>query len=568
MHSTSPRPWPRLRRGVALRLTVAIFVGFGAVAGPWSAPRAIAATAFSDVSGHPLATHIAWLVSAGITSGCTPTTFCPDAPVTREQMATFLVRATDPLPTSVDYFTDDETSTHELSINRLAAAGMTSGCGPGRFCPKANVRRGEMATFLVRTFGLPTTDGDYFVDDQISSHEANINRLAAAGVGSGCAAARFCPSATITRAEMAAFLHRAMGSRITPPPELGPTAWGLMGGYSAAQLADMGTRGVSVVMMTVDWTKAEPADGAFDAAYFARKRTELAEYEAAGFDVVLSYGLEHAPAWLLAKPNSRYVSQSGAVYTRSDEANFVFATELRTYAERYTARVFMELGGEFIAVRIGGGHWGELTYPQIRRTDGSVENNYWAYGTAAARTRPTGSWKPGDPSPNGEARQFLDWYLQSLTSFQNWQIAMVRRSFAGTIAPLYASWGMREGDFDKAVATNLNGSSAPERNGEVQGGFDHARHINAITDNNVAAWGTYGERPGTVSWLAGLAAARGFQVMAENSGHDTVAHMDDAILEARRFGASLFMWVRAETAYCRCDGFATIDDYEARITSP
>ena len=312
--------------------------------------------------------------------------------------------------------------------------------------------------------------------------------LPESGITSGCAHGRFCPDAGITRGQMAAFLHRAIGSRITPPPVLGPTAWGLMGGYSATQLTDMGTRGVSVVMMTVDWTKAEPSNGALDAAYFARKRTELAEYEAAGFDVVLSYGLEHAPAWLLAMPNSGFVNQDGAVYAGSDEANFVFATELRTYAERYTARVFSELGGEFLAVRIGGGHWGELTYPQIRRTDGSVENNYWAYGTAATRTRPRATGKPG-PITEWRGAPVPRLVPPEPDVFQNWQIAMVRRSFAGTIAPLYASWGMRDGDFDKAVArtsTALRPRSATASTGWLRPRASHQRDHH----DNVAAWGT------------------------------------------------------------------------------
>lgn len=352
-----------------------------------------------------------------------------------------------------------------------------------------------------------------------------------------------------------------------PPAPAGPTAWGMMGGYTGINLADLYRRGVRVVMVEMNWSTAEPSEGAFDGAYFQRKRVEIASYRAAGFSVVLNYGLHNAPGWLLSKQNARFVNQHGTVYTGSPEPNLVFAIHLRSYGERYTARVFKELGTDFFAVRIGGGHWGELTYPQIRRSDGQVENFYWGYGAAADATRPTGAWKPGQASPNNEARRFLDWYLQSLTDYQNWQIATVRRSFGGTIAPLYASWGMRAGDFDKAVATNLNGTSPAESNGETVAGFDHARHIRSITTGNVAVWATWGEKQGTISWLASLAAGKGFRTFAENSGHDSVAQMDTAMSEARRNAIQLFMWVRAETAYCQC-GWATIDDYAARIASP
>ena len=57
-------------------------------------------------------------------------------------------------------------------------------------------------------------------------------------------------------------------------------------------------------------------------------------------------------------------------------------------------------------------------------------------------------WRPGDPSPRGEARKFLGWYLDMLTRYQNWQVRALRRSYDGPVAMLYASWGMRPGDFD------------------------------------------------------------------------------------------------------------------------
>jgi hypothetical protein len=40
-------------------------------------------------------------------------------------------------------------------IERLAAEDITSGCGQGNYCPDAVVSRGEMAVFLSRAFSLP-----------------------------------------------------------------------------------------------------------------------------------------------------------------------------------------------------------------------------------------------------------------------------------------------------------------------------------------------------------------------------------------------------------------------------
>lgn len=92
----------------------------------------------------------------GITEGCNPPTndqFCPDQTMTRGQMAAFLARAFDFAPTDEDFFVDDEGHLFERAINRMAAEGVTQGCNPpanDRFCPDDPVTRGQMATFLTR----------------------------------------------------------------------------------------------------------------------------------------------------------------------------------------------------------------------------------------------------------------------------------------------------------------------------------------------------------------------------------------------------------------------------------
>ena len=168
------------------------------------------ANPFTDIGSSAFRADILWLYSAGITGGCAATKFCPRSGVTREQMASFLVRALKLPATNRDFFTDDETSGHEADINRLAASGITGGCAPGRFCPRAGVTREQMASFLARAFKLAASPTDYFNDDNSSIHEGDINRLARSGITGGCAAGRYCPSASVTREQMAAFLHRAL----------------------------------------------------------------------------------------------------------------------------------------------------------------------------------------------------------------------------------------------------------------------------------------------------------------------------------------------------------------------
>jgi hypothetical protein len=168
------------------------------------------AEGFIDIASSLFRNDILWLAASGITSGCGGDYFCPKTNVTRGQMAAFLDRGLELDPTSADFFTDDESSIFEANINRLAAANITKGCTATTFCPDATITREQMAAFLDRALDLPPTNTDFFTDDTSSIFEASINRLAASGITSGCTASTFCGKALVTREQMAAFLHRAL----------------------------------------------------------------------------------------------------------------------------------------------------------------------------------------------------------------------------------------------------------------------------------------------------------------------------------------------------------------------
>jgi hypothetical protein len=194
--------------------------------GPWSGWSETATplappNRFIDDDGSVFETDIEWLAAGGVTKGCNPPVndmFCPEAPVTRGQMAAFLVRALALTDRLDDPFVDDDGSIFEADIEKLAAAGITKGCNPpanDRFCPQAPVTREQMAAFLVRALGYTDAgQGDLFTDDDASIFESAIDKLATADVTKGCNPPtndRFCPTAVVTRGQMAAFLHRALG---------------------------------------------------------------------------------------------------------------------------------------------------------------------------------------------------------------------------------------------------------------------------------------------------------------------------------------------------------------------
>jgi hypothetical protein len=174
----------------------------------------VIAPEFNDIANSSFLDAIHWLFYEGITVGCGNGRFCPTASVTRAQMALFLVRGFDIAPSGTNFFDDDNGVTGEGAINALAAAGIAGGCNPARrlFCPTARVTRAQMALFLDRAIEppLPPTSRDFFDDDDGKTGEAAINRLAAAGITGGCGTRRYCPSASVTRGQMAAFLRRVL----------------------------------------------------------------------------------------------------------------------------------------------------------------------------------------------------------------------------------------------------------------------------------------------------------------------------------------------------------------------
>ena len=169
---------------------------------------------FSDTVGHVFDGDIARLAEAGITRGCGNGRFCPDDYVTRGEMAAFLTRSLG-LKRGKQGFSDTSAHVFFGEIAALADAGITKGCNPPEntlFCPDDPVTRGQMAAFLVRALKLDPGSVS-FADTKGHTFAADIAALAEAGITRGCnpdqGNTRFCPDDFVTRGQMAAFLVRA-----------------------------------------------------------------------------------------------------------------------------------------------------------------------------------------------------------------------------------------------------------------------------------------------------------------------------------------------------------------------
>jgi hypothetical protein len=161
--------------------------------------------------------HVTKLVSNAITVGCGGGNYCPLSSVTRQQMAVFLLKAKNGLcyvpPPCTGVFPDVPCpSTFANWIEALAAAGITGGCGGGNYCPTNPVTRQQMAVFLLKTkhgsaYVPPACSGD-FGDVPCPSQFADwIEQLAAEGITGGCGSGNYCPTQAVRRDQMAAFLY-------------------------------------------------------------------------------------------------------------------------------------------------------------------------------------------------------------------------------------------------------------------------------------------------------------------------------------------------------------------------
>jgi len=143
---------------------MAIFLERG-INGSAFTPPAGTGTVFADVPLTYWAVNwIEKLYADGITTGCgtNPLIYCPDSPVTRSQMAVFLLRAKygaayiPPGVGSSTGFNDVPVTRWAAAwIKQLAAEDITTGCDSSNYCPDDSVTRAQMAVFLVRTFNLP-----------------------------------------------------------------------------------------------------------------------------------------------------------------------------------------------------------------------------------------------------------------------------------------------------------------------------------------------------------------------------------------------------------------------------
>jgi hypothetical protein len=116
---------------------------------------------FGDVAANAFgAAFIEQLAAEGITAGCgSGANYCPNAPVTRAQMAVFLLKTSHgpswtPPAASGDFLDVPVSNPFAPWVEALKDEGVTAGCGGAYYCPGSATKRGQMAVFITKGFAL------------------------------------------------------------------------------------------------------------------------------------------------------------------------------------------------------------------------------------------------------------------------------------------------------------------------------------------------------------------------------------------------------------------------------
>lgn len=196
---------------------------------------------FWDVpSSHPFCKYIQKLREHGVSTGgegCPSGYFCPSSPVSRKQMAAYVIRGKYGESFGYNpnaYFTDvPYWDPYFKYVQMLRDQGITSGCTTTEFastCPSPNVTRGQMAVFLMRAkYGEASWDMPYnpkfwpptaqYFWDVPPSHPffRFVQQLGSLSITSGCETHKFCESSSITEGEAAVFVTLTYWPNEVPP---------------------------------------------------------------------------------------------------------------------------------------------------------------------------------------------------------------------------------------------------------------------------------------------------------------------------------------------------------------
>lgn len=316
-----------------------------------------------------------------------------------------------------------------------------------------------------------------------------------------------------------------------------------------AHFAQERAAGVGAVTINVGWNNAEPVRGVFDANYLASVNGQIAAAVTAGLRVILEPGIQYPPDWVFNLPGgTRFVNQYGDVFRgASDSGNNVANTVTNPAVHAALGSYLAGLGARIdrshlLAVRQGGGPYGELRYPEA--TYNGHTDSWWAYDTDSQASSPVRGWKPGTGT-SAQAAQFLSVYNSNLNKLGVWLNSEFTTDFATTNLVMLPGWGERPGDQSNIVASRLTTSSD-----EWNQGLDWTGLLPSLPNRSTSvAYTTYLDAPSfsgnadPADFLATLAAANNIREGGENTGNGDITALTLSVQRAKSLHFFVLNWM-------------------------
>jgi hypothetical protein len=331
--------------------------------------------------------------------------------------------------------------------------------------------------------------------------------------------------------------------------------------------------GIQVRSLELGWDLYEPQEGSWNRAYIDTRKAEYQQMLNAGTKVVLDVGLQYPPAWVKAiRP---WQDQYGHSY--DGVPNAIWSPVVREKIAIYIQHVFQDFGTGFFAIRLGSSGWVETLYPD---NVPGFQFSYWAFDPDAMKSNPVPNWRPGQPSPNGEAQTFYNWYIQHLIDTVNWQQDVVRQYYKGYLLQIFTGQGVRPSQWNALIESNLTPVNlhiyAAERGAvwdRVLAGMRNRSQVviycSSIADNSAIApsldeasadptnWSS-------THWIAYNADRYGLMKWGENGGHDDFTTMQIAFQQVEAYDLMGLIW--AFEPELHTGTYATLSHYASLIS--
>jgi hypothetical protein len=342
--------------------------------------------------------------------------------------------------------------------------------------------------------------------------------------------------------------------------------------------------GISMHVLELNWSLLQPdSSSSWNAAAIDAYQQKIDTFTSVSSDtdIVLDLGLQYPPPWVVAQ--DPLTDQYGMTWRdrhvgHGDIPNLFWSASVQSWTREYLAKVFRSLDfhGRLWGVRAGW-YYGENVFPAYRPSPQQAVS-FWAYDRTAQLASPVPGWRPGDPSPNGQAQAFYEWYVDSIAkAFLFIKSAIRDDGFLGHVSPVTPGGSIWHQFLPDIYKANL----APAGWDYLGTGDNWERLFPAFasSDPTTLFWcssmgpdGSNDSAPDPWLWssihqLSFLAQAQGLPIIGENPGKNSAADMSWDFQAVSNYGLAGIMWIRESdipgvSAYDgNCPTCATLGDY-------